>query len=187
MTEQNGPDLKYTCTASKALYGVQVLEFTKNFTHPVDGNYTVTYYWQGKSLRAKACWSYNYVLINGSYFTFSVVKRFCFSDPEYEWGIDVDTGDGLSIPVAMVATGTKMIEGEEYDVKVIFDYHNFMGKMAPEEEFQPPSDIHCDGRNDGTKKSFQTPDNYAFTSEVVYYPEGQSDSVSVLVRQARTL
>ena len=42
-----GPDLNYTCAAPKALYGVQVLEFTKNFTHPVDGNYTITYYWQG--------------------------------------------------------------------------------------------------------------------------------------------
>jgi len=95
-----------------------------------------------------------------------------WSDPERWLGT---AGVGRSVPVTAELQGMATIGGKTGELKMTIDYTNFQEVSLPDEAFDPPSDLWCDGRQmvDGVPT---VPEQLSYTAEVVYtYKDGDNN------------
>merc|ERR1719209_543869 len=98
-----------------------------------------------------------------------------WSDPERWLGT---AGVGRSVPVTAELQGLATIGGKTGELKMTIDYTSFVEVSLPEEAFDPPADLRCDGRQMG-EGAPGVPDQLSYTAEVVYTykEEGEGSSM----------
>jgi len=97
-------------------------------------------------------------------------------DVQYYWsdsGVWQDTaGVGATVPVAIIISGQATIDGAKTNIVANIDFEDFYEIVMPDEFFQPPQDIYCEGRVMDMSLP-DLPDNFMVETELEFsFPIG---------------
>jgi len=100
-----------------------------------------------------------------------------WSDPNV-W--ESTAGVGTTDPVALVIAGEATIENEKFNIVLNIDFEDFFEISMPDEFYQPPQDIYCDGRRTDMILP-KLPANFMVDSELEFeFPLGGGEYKSLI-------